>query len=200
MLQQCPGLGIAALPLFAGKQSVRFALRLRLLHDELASVVDVDALLCRGSHAHATDVVVAAFGGCLYLQAADGSVVAFHYLHACGLAIGGRQKHRKQKPKQLVLVCNLVLIALQFGANKRPKQVVLVEDFSRFANSLAVTGLREGHFRPVERFGRLPHNLTARLYKAHGIGGDALLSAGETEALGGGGFDGDVADVGVHHL
>ena len=80
MLQQCPGLGIAALPLLAGKQSVRFALR--LLHDELASVVDVDALLCRGSHAHATDVVVAAFGGCLGLQAADGSVVAFHYLHA----------------------------------------------------------------------------------------------------------------------
>ena len=50
--------------------------------NELASVVDVDALLCSGSHAHATDVVVAAFGGCLYLQAADGSVVAFHYLHA----------------------------------------------------------------------------------------------------------------------
>ena len=93
-----------------------------------------------------------------------------------------------------------MLIALQFGANEKPKQVVLVEDFSRFANSLAVTGLRGGHFRPVERFGRLPNNLTASLYKAYGIGGDALLSAGETEALGGGGYDGDVADVRVHHL
>ena len=39
----------------------------------------------------------------------------------------GKRQGCSLRPKQVVLVSRLVLIALQFGANWRPKQLVLVE-------------------------------------------------------------------------
>ena len=53
-----------------------------------------------------------------------------------------KRKENGHQVKQLVLVRSLVLIALQFGANGKAKQVVLVEAFCRVANSLAVGTLQ----------------------------------------------------------
>ena len=48
----------------------------------------------------------------------------------CGNYQAEKQQVANRKAKQLVLVSNLVLIALQFGPYCKPKQVVLLE--SRF--------------------------------------------------------------------
>ena len=53
-----------------------------------------------------------------------------------------KRKENDHQVKQLVLVRSLVLIALQFGANGKAKQVVLVEAFCRVAYSLAVCMLQ----------------------------------------------------------
>jgi len=60
-----------------------------------------------------------------------------------------KRKENCHQVKQLVLVRSLVLIALQFGANGKAKQVVLVEAFCRLANSLVVGTLQSVLFRRI---------------------------------------------------
>ena len=59
----------------------------------------------------------------------------------CGNYQAEKQQVANRKGKQLVLVSNLVLIALQFGPYCKPKQVVLLESRFRLGSTEPCFGL-----------------------------------------------------------